>query len=57
MPALLWKDGASRTIVWAGAGREWGSSLGEGEGFLSVCDPSEAGSTHSVQSGLRLTGP
>lgn len=36
MPEVLWKDGASRTLVLAGVGRERGSSAGAGEGLLSV---------------------
>lgn len=36
MPAVLWKDGASRMVVLAGVGRERASSAGAGEGLLSV---------------------
>lgn len=36
MPAVLWKDGASRTAVLTGAGEEHVSCTGAGEGLLSV---------------------
>ena len=36
VPGALWKDGACRTVVLAGVGRERGSSAGAGEGLLSV---------------------
>lgn len=55
MPAVPWKDGASRTVVLAGAGREWGSSVEAGEGLLSVI-PASPGAVAGCSQGSGSPG-